>query len=78
LLNAKGGFDVEVAAMVEFLGGNLHDWWEYLDSWVWISFDDKTAEWIGAEVGAQTMGPDDDHDALELFRIARKLEPFRP
>jgi len=76
LLNAKGGFDVEVAAMVEFLGGNLHDWWEYLDSWVWISFDDKNSgvDWRRGRNPDPTMTV----KPWSFFRIARKLEPFRP
>jgi len=76
LLAARGGFQVEVAAMAEFLGENLYDWWKWNDEWPWISYDDATETWIGAEFGGQTIGPKDDHDALELFRLAKELAQY--
>jgi len=77
LTAARGGFEVEIAGMVEFLEESRLDWWDRLDEWVWISFDDATETWIGVEYGALTLGPENDHDALELFRIAKELEQYR-
>jgi len=73
---ARGGFEIELAELIEWYCEDPNVW-GCLPELVWVWFEESEEQWHGAELDGLTLAPESDYDAMELYRRARELAPNR-